>query len=467
MGRASVLQMPIVGLLAIAIGALVAWPSPGGPVSGPALATMCVLLVVLIAASEARRVLIVWDAFVLVIAGLLVFGYGFANVGVIPGIPLPLADLVIAGLGAYVISIARPWPHLPPAFIGAGLYGIIATCRLIVDFPTWGKDALRDYSLAVELLALPVGYWVIIRYGLTRFVRFLTWVFIAVIAYSWLYPVRDLVGTLGPTFGLQKPVALFGYFNGPALVSAFFFFTIMRPFAAAPWIAAAALPPIAIQQSRGLFVALPLAAILVAMAARGESGRGFRSGLALATVLGAIALVLSFAFSPAGRLGPTNATFIASQLGTLRGSEGPGAGSISHREGWLSNTLTRVSSHPNGWLIGLGLGPDLTDGFTSGDDSLVRKPHNDYLEAYARTGAIGLAALLITLALAVGPVIAGARRQTHQSSSFLWWVISTTVVFLFVAATQPLLAFPYGTIPLFTALGAGLAIAGTGRRDRA
>lgn len=465
MGKASVLQVPVVGLLAVAVGALVAGRSPVGLVSGPALAAACVLFVVLLAVADARRVLIAWDAFAFVIVGLLVLGYGFANVGIVPGIPLPLADLVIAVLGAYALTTARPWPSLPPAFVAAGLYALIATGRLTVDFPTWGKDALRDYSLAVEMLSLPLGYWIIVRFGLSRLSRLLAWTFVVVIAYSWLYPVRELFGSLGPTVGLQQSVTLLGYFNGPALASAFFYFVIARPFRASPWIAAAALPPIALQQSRGLFIALPLSALLVLTLARGESGRQFRSGLMLTMALGAVALAMLFTFSPQGRLGPTNARFIVSQLMTLRGESGPGAGSLAARKGWLAGTLERVSSHKYGWLVGLGLGPDLTGGFTGARDApLVRKPHDDYLEAYARLGVFGLAALLATLALALGPIVVGARRLRGSTSCFLWWVVATAVVSLFVAATQPLLAYVYGTLPLFAALGAGLAIAATERR---
>ena len=95
---------------------------------------------------------------------------------------------------------------------------------------------------------------------------------------------------------------------------------------------------------------------------------------------------------------------------------------------------------------------------------MVRKPHNDYLEAYARLGVLGLAALLATLALALGQVVAGARRLRGSTSQFLWWVVATATVSLIVAATQPLLAYVYGTLPLFAVLGAGLAIAATERR---
>ena len=181
--------------------------------------------------------------------------------------------------------------------------------------------------------------------------------------------------------------------------------------------------------------------------------------------LGAVALAMLFTLAPKGRLGPTNAQFIVSQLVTLRGESGPGAGSIADRQAWLAVTLKRVSSHENAWLVGLGLGPDLTTGSTGKNLPLVRKPHDDYLETYARLGVTpGLAALLATVALALGPVLVGARRLRGSPSYFLWWVFAAAVVTLVIAATQPLLAYVHGTLPLFAALGAGLAIIDTERR---
>ena len=48
------------------------------------------------------------------------------------------------------------------------------------------------------------------------------------------------------------------------------------------------------------------------------------------------------------------------------------------------------------------VGPDLTDGFATGA-ALVRKPHDDYLEAYARLGVFGLAAYVLVIISAVVP----------------------------------------------------------------
>ena len=69
--------------------------------------------------------------------------------------------------------------------------------------------------------------------------------------------------------------------------------------------------------------------------------------------------------------------------------------------------------------------------------------------------------MLLILSAAV-PVYRAAIARSDATSDFLWWVVATTIVYAFIAATQPLLAYAYGTIPLFLLLGAALALAGDG-----
>jgi O-antigen ligase len=117
-----------------------------------------------------------------------------------------------------------------------------------------------------------------------------------------------------------------------------------------------------------------------------------------------------------------------------------------------------------GWLVGVGLGPDLIRS-VPGTNSQLRKPHNDYLEVFARLGVPALIAFVGMLFTATFGVLRAARRARGEAAGLLWWIFAVVVVFLLIAATQPLLAFPYGTIPLFTLLGAGLALANRGTRD--
>ena len=108
-------------------------------------------------------------------------------------------------------------------------------------------------------------------------------------------------------------------------------------------------------------------------------------------------------------------------------------------------------------LIGVGLGPDLAFGFQTAGGAEVRKPHDDYIEVLARTGVVGLAIFSLMLWSLVSPIARRARRGQDQTGRFCTFVFAATAAYLAVAATQPLLAFSYGTIPVFLWLGMGLA----------
>ena len=104
----------------------------------------------------------------------------------------------------------------------------------------------------------------------------------------------------------------------------------------------------------------------------------------------------------------------------------------------------------------------LTSGFSSYNDPiLVRKPHDDYLEIYARLGLPSLLAFLSLLGTALWSICRRSRLDVaSRERHFLVWVLANSFIYLFIAGTQPLLAYPFGTIPLFAALGAGLALSG-------
>ena len=372
------------------------------------LGTVSVLLFISVGL---RGPLFAWDVFAVVLGGLMILAYGFINVGLVPGVPVPLADIVIVGLGIYAILTTRfDGAIRVPLFFGA-VYLAIATTRLIVDYHVWGMDAVRDYTIAVELVALPVGYWSMQRFGLRRWVRLVGVISIVMLAYGLAYPLRGTIASISPVVGLQQPVLLFGSYSGPAIVTCFLACLILRPFGERRSLVAAALflPAIAVQQSRGMFIAVPLSLLVIVFGSGRLAGR-LRRATATVVVLGIVAVALTFTASPEGRLGPTNAQQIAEQLHTLHGGQGTGAGTFKVRTEWFFGVLHKVNEQPLGWLVGLGLGPDLTNGFQT-NSILVRKPHDDYLEAYARLGIGGLAALVLLLVSATVPLFRAARSR--------------------------------------------------------
>ena len=245
----------------------------------------------------------------------------------------------------------------------------------------------------------------------------------------------------------------------------------MRPFGRRSyWLAAATLPVIVIEQLRGIYVALPLACLLVWVLSRSRVGVEIRRGLAITLGVGIVAASLVFTVAPEGRLGKVTPTFFISHFSTLLGREGPSAGTVDHREQWLQSVLGKITATETSFAFGLGLGPDLAEGFKAAqvegqDEALVRKPHNDYLEILARYGLLGFATFTIMLGSAFMRIVGRARRLHGLEARFLWFAFAQSVVYAFLAATQPYLAFPWGTVPLFLVLGAALAVAGGVNRD--
>jgi hypothetical protein len=406
-----------------------------------------------------RRELFWWDAFLIALAGSLILDYGFVNISV--GFGLPVAEGILFCLLVGIL-VVRPiaWPALLPFGLALGFIAL-ATLRLLVDFPTWGSAALRDFTLPLEVAFLFVGYWAMRIYGPDRWKRMLKWLFIAALAYFALYPLRGTLVTIGPTVGIQQPVSLLGNYwgVGTAAATGFFFFALVRPFGSASIpLAAGFLPVIALVQERGVYLAVFVASALLLLLAKGRLSLPLRRSLLGAVVVGVIGLVFVFTARPEGRLGTADVGFYTSQVGTLLGRQGPGAGTYRLRLEWKRDLIKRLEDHPSALLVGLGLGPDLTQGVKSQAGILVRKPHDDYLEVLARLGIPGISMLLLLILASALRVARAARAPTNEHAQLLWWIFATAVVYSVVAATQPLLSYPFGTIPLFSALGAGLAL---------
>jgi O-antigen ligase len=445
--------------LGVVLGALVS--------AQPSLLLLIAILVAGAVWGSVRNELAWWDLVVFVVAGVYVLEYGFVNIGVTGAVPLPLVDLIAVLLVARIGTWRGfRWPSSAPFVLAVALAADVAV-RLVLDYPTYGVLAIRDATLGLELSFLLIGYWAIDTFGLARLIRVMSVVFLIGVFYLALYPFKDAVASASPQVGLQKPVPLVGNYVGEAALVAgtFFFFTLVRPYGRWSYVlAAATLPIMVLMQSRGMYIAVPGTIVFVWAVARARTGRQLRRGLGATLGAGLLALVLFFPLAPKeGRVGEVSPAFVITQLSTLAGKEGPGS-PVSLRKEWLGLVLKKVDDTPWAWAVGVGLGPDLAFGFESAA-GLVRKPHNDYLEAYARLGLLGLALFIGLLVSAFVLVVRGARSAQGVQSRFMWFVIAQSLVLMVIAATQPLLAFSYGTVPLFFMLGAALAVA-AGRDGR-
>jgi hypothetical protein len=164
---------------------------------------------------------------------------------------------------------------------------------------------------------------------------------------------------------------------------------------------------------------------------------------------------------PTGRVDKISLNTFVEQFSGLDGNQDKAGGeAVSDRIKWQTRTWDEQKKSAGDMVWGMGLGRDLTAGFNAGGDANVRKPHNDYIEIQARYGFIGLALWLAFIGSLLVPVWRGARsaRVTRDERLFLLWVLATALTALFIAGTQPLLAYPYGTAAIFCTLGMGLAL---------
>lgn len=417
---------------ALVVGGLVAF-APGAAVATGGGAT-------LLAYAAERKRAVWWDIFVFTFAAVLIFDYGFVNVGVVG---VPVVDVVLVAL----LLRARA-PFIRPFKWGA-VFIAWASVRLLLDYPEFGVLALRDFTLPVEMLWAVVGYWTMVRFGRERWVTVLRWIFLGVLFYS-LVCLSDWLVGVSPVVGIDQPVPLLGAPIGTAIAPATFFFTLLKPFGKLSYLfAAAGFGLMLIDQNRALYILIPATFAVLWLLASGS-----RKRLATAVAVGIVAMALVVSLAPQGRVGVGNAEFYVSHFQTLFGDEGPAAGTIDSRQEWFDQTMNNVAAEPYGWLFGVGLGDDLINKFST-EAGFIRKPHNDFLEVFARYGLVGIVPFMLALWLSFRRVVRGARRTRDP---FLWWAVAVAIVLLGNAAVQPLLAFPYGTVPLFSLLGAGLAL---------
>ncbi len=393
------------------------------------------------------------------IGGCLILGYGFANVGIRVGpIPVPAADLlllVLVGISLYKGTSIPPSRFLWPL----GLFLGVVMLHLLLEFGTYRQDAIRDTTTAVEALAVLLGFYCVRRFGSATWIRIFRNVFLLVFAYASFYPWREWLASAGPIVGLQRNVPLLGSMAGvaEAVVAGGLFFAVFTKGAWRWWLLTWGLIIVALFQARGLYIAVPLSAIVLGWALRKQ----MKAMLVLALV-GAVGLVaLSWIATSGiqGRMGEISPSFYREHIGTLFGREGPGAGSITDRVIWARRTMEEVARSPQTLILGLGLGPDLTFGFRGREGQAVRKPHNDFLEVFARTGILGLAIFLWLLGALLIPIVRAARTSQNPDSHLAAWIVGASFVYLLVGTQQPLLGFPYGAIPLFFWLGMGVAVA--------
>lgn len=374
------------------------------------------------------------------IFGLVIWSYGFNNVPLVA--PIPLVDgLVLLSL---VLGLRFWWKHRKCLLIRRLFFINFLLCstvvlRLVVDFPRFGLAAARDALFAFELLTIFPAIAAGFQLGEVRLARRLLWLFSMAMIWFLLYPWRDIVAGVSPVFGIRRPVPLFAFTTaGFVSVPAFFWFMCNGSWRSGLFGAGAALVVLLLVQSRGAYVAFLVSTLAMLLMHPLAFGRWIK--LAMTCIpAGAALLMLE---SVPGRLGePVSISTVLKQLLTLAGEEGPGAGSFQHRLVAWPSVIEEVLNEPLGPLFGVGLGPDLFQGFSLGPEVLVRKPHNDFLEIWARLGIPGVLSWMGIL------VVLGheAFRAAKKSPKHIW-ILALQIILWITSASQPAMGFAYITV---------------------
>jgi O-antigen ligase/polysaccharide polymerase Wzy-like membrane protein len=398
------------------------------------------------------------------VGGLLILNYGFNNISLPIGssrIPFPEAVLPILLLAVG----GRRWRTLRKDWIGPLIVAnlLMAAFRLLIDVPRYHELAIRDSLYLIDALFILVGAAVVERLGAARSLQILKLILILALGYYSLLPLKQTLIAWSPLVGVQRPVPLLGAFSNLAVIAAAplaFLFGARRT--TAIFVTVWTLGLLAIHQQRGIYLAFPLALAVIGTVLSRTKQRKLRRRLWIVPIAGLIgAVILTLAPSIPGRVGPTNLSFLESHLATVSGEAGPASGSVHLRLLWWGQVWNRTLDAPGGAVIGTGYGPGLID-FANNDGVDVRKPHNDFLEMFARTGFLGLGLWLALMSALVRSLVIALRRairvKDSSSTHIVLFALAFVTMSLAVAMTQPLLGFAYGSATLYFVAGMALGL---------
>jgi hypothetical protein len=446
---------PALGLFLVA--AMVGVASVKAPIVGLAIGA----LVVAIGVAAVDSVIFERSLTMLLVGGAMAMGYGWANIGIPGPIPIPLTEILLLPLVA--LALLNPDTRVERRIlVPLSLFGLLVAVRLLFDFPVWHIYALRDTTEAVEAFVLVVGYRAVMRDGVSFWIKNMRYLAGLVLAWGTVYPLfPSLTTSAGPTVGLQRPTSILDPtgVKFSVIAAALYFVVFSKGWVRQIAVLGLVTGLLGVYQARTLFILLPLSILVLgwAMHRLGRSFAFLMAGLLLG--IGVILWAQTHAVQ-GGNHQQTSLQYTTDELGTLAGHQGPHSATIAARQGFLKEDLRFVFHSPFTAVVGVGLGPDLTFGqYIGNQGQLVRNPHDDYLEQLTRLGILGFSLWIAVLLNLLVPIARAARRGFGETEKFCAWILASGLVYLGVAGAQPLLSFPYGSIPLFFLLGMGAAAA--------
>jgi hypothetical protein len=419
-----------------------------------------------------------WQLLVLLaLAPTFVLNYGFDNLAVgAGGLKFPAGDLLMflalllvtwrIGRSGLQSILADP----PVACLMALL--LMTCCHLLVDVPRYGFYAVRDGSMFFEAVILLLGVtWGQDPRDTQMLKRWLFYIFLANLFYSYTFSWGEKIKSVSPKFGLFHPVPLFGNYQQSALLLLLgsMYFVWIAP-SAVRWprwiltlLSAAQLGGLAILQARSMYVGIVLILLVLFMFHEKRKLFGFAStvGWGVAVLLLFLLVISGLGITIQGRMGPVNLTFVGDQVKTVlaMGHANTRNAHEDDRADWYGQVWDRVRSSPTNMVIGEGFGQALIN-FENEEGIPVRQPHNSSLTVLARLGFVGLSIWILFIGFVLVRFAGFLRMRTASEgvNNSVLWIFLCFVLFLEISSVQPELEFSHGTIPFYFLLGLGLGI---------
>jgi O-antigen ligase len=412
------------------------------------------------------------------LTGYMVLNYGFENISLHVGkFPIILGhSLMFAALGLAVLryrhAVRRALAE--PAMI-LMLVLIVFTCvHLAFDLPQYGLWALRDASLTFEGIFMLLGLlWASDRGNTDLLMKWLFFVIILNLIYSFSFSWRETLQGLSPVSGVFQPIPILGNYHGTdprLMLGAIFCLSLGSYFVKRRWLlfllAAVQLFELAIFQVRAMYLAIPL--ILALLLFFGEIRKFAQFALVLSLgVVGLLLVTSVVGVRMEGRIGSVDLSFIGEHAESLLGkSTAPAEGSVEGRKDWYAQVFKRIRSSTSNLLVGEGFGQPLiqyraTSSMISKDAADVRQPHNSHLTFLARLGLLGVTVWAILNLYIISRFISVLRRRNggdRKLHELILWLFFYYIIATIQASVQPGFEFSAGAIPFYFLTGVSLGI---------
>jgi O-antigen/teichoic acid export membrane protein len=417
------------------------------------------------------------------LGGYLFFSKSFAYLHV-PGTPVFVGEIVL-GIGLFeVLRVPSPWRHLlnraPALRIGLAFLAVCCV-RLVLDYPKYGLDAVRDASVGFYVLFAFLAAAAVVSeptfvprlLGWYRKVlpAFLVWAPIALMLAS----IDALTGIYVP--GTETPVNSFkaGDFGVQIAVAIGFLWLDARraergqtgSFSTTITLSLIGLIGLAacLSQNRGGFIAA--ATVLLVVAIYLSPARRRRLVVPLIAGLAGIAMLVMLLNL---RLPTDEREFSVQQVAEnmlsiiQRDQSEDLSGTVEWREQYWQRIRHDMLTQGT-WKSGFGFGVVLGAKYGADDPddpAPLRSAHNTHLTVFARTGVVGLivwALLWLAWSYRLGWWI---RRRSggvrDPDGAIVIWILAAAIGFLVNAYFDPSLEGPQACIWLYVLVGVGAAM---------